>query len=409
MLGCVKMPEGVFPVPVPKGLPQELGEIRLPSRFLCVEGNDFFYVDGTEDEHVAELITEAFSAIPAPIRTLYLSGTLLSVTGRDEFEEAQFDPAQGFSGSMGVKILGTNWKLREDILSADPQDGLDRRLAYALASRVAADLKDEDGFDSRRFMAAFARVADARDGEVRTESFVKAPKGEVDRRHQAFVELLFCASEVDAESARELFRGTALGKGSFSVGEGAALDAKLGIQQPMNLKKLYQDFVGRGLEWVLPDGQKVSFVLQSASTRERPESSHRVYLYYSNKTLDGFLTSGANAIFSGEEAWISLTPGVVGSYDTRTPDGDKMAAMLAGALFDAGLPLGPGEVVLHSYLGLPVTVLGKGAGENGFDPEWELGVQFRGFKGRFFAGAMASVSILDPSAGYYGFALRIDL
>ena len=116
------------------------------------------------------------------------------------------------------------------------------------------------------------------------------------------------AEDFEPATLQRLFRDAVREDRLALEAAGSQRSLKVGIQQPLNLKKLYREFVDKGFDWPITTGHRFSLALQNSKSRERPESSHRLYLYYSARVVDRFLAGALAFSSAGSTIGCSLGP-----------------------------------------------------------------------------------------------------
>lgn len=408
MSGCRPM----APVRLPSLLGGEFMLAPQEGGWVCdIRGTPIF-VEGASSSEEADAIRCALRVFPDPFLKRFLSGLTFIAIPRGEFEKVSVQVSQGFDPRMGIKTAGRLWYLRKDLLEAGREGTLTHRLWYAVAARVADELEGEEGFDRSRFQASFNRYLATRLGNplvmpwLAVDFFLPG----VDPLYQTYLDKLAESPDFDRKTLRELFREAR--EEAMQVNRPPSrMRLLLGQEQPWVLKQFYEEFVSEGITWRLWGEDTLSLGLQSAASRERPESSHRLNLHYTSSWLNGRMGAALGGLFPGLSPTALWAPGVVGSYETRTAGGGKHAAFLVGSLLDVGAQTLWGEFAIHSYIGVPLTaqVTGGDAGKGGqrpFSPEWEVGINYRGLDGALFVGSMCSVTLFDPNRLFMGFVLR---
>lgn len=411
MSGCRPM----VPVCVPSPLGQEFLLPPQEGEFVCEIRGIPFFVEGAASPEAADPLIRTLRVFPDPFLKRFIQGQAFIALPRSEFNAVPTASTKEFASGMGIKIDGRRWYIRSDLLGPGRERNLTQRLWYAVAARVADELEGEEGFDRYRFQASFNRYLTKRLGNPLVAPWLPVDffLPGVDPLYQTYLDKLAESPAFDRATLRLLFQEA---RAEFMRGQRqpSRMRLLLGQEQPWAAVRYYQQFVNEGLAWRLWGADTMSLSLQSASSRERPESSHRLNLHYTNAWLNDRMGSALGKLFPQLSPTVLWAPGIIGSYETRTAGGSKRAALLAGSLLDVGVKTLWGEFAIHSYVGVPLSVQvtggddGREEGGRAFDPEWEVGINYRGFEGALFMGTMCSVSFLDPSRFFTGVVLRLN-
>ncbi len=411
-------------------------------------------IDEAASPEQIRLIRQTLKVFPDPFLEAFVSGRSFHVVSREEFDRLPHTMEASFSAKMGIKISGMTWYLREDTLSASSAHSFSSRLWYAMSALVANELEGEPEFDRLRFQANFVRYLRGRLGNALALPWIPLDfflKG-VDPLYQIFFDLLAEAPDFSHGRLRELFREALVR--SRSPHKLAPSRRRMAAEAltPWSAQQAYAQLVAGEYSWHTGGGNVLQFSLQNAKDRTRPESSHRFSMHYYNDPLNELLGQGLGRLFPGTAVDVVWSPGLVGSYDTATPNGVERETVLLGSLFDLNLKYDGWTMGLHSYLGLPVSLrereddrwapqdlcskayAGRSVDENPCDregpitlpngsviwnhpkgmcdqgwsvtPQWEVGFKLTDPEKRFFLGTMLMVPFPRTEGRYFGLILR---
>jgi len=378
-------------------------------------GSTFIYIDSEISPDNSRLIAKTLRVFPNPALERFAAGRVFHVVSRSAYET--LPKGEGVAGTerMGIKVQWMNWYFREDLFRKDQRDKLVQKVWYASGGILSADLKGEEGFDGPFFRAVLNRYLRARVGSPVVEPWVASGYflHNVDPMYQTFLDNLLELDNFDQPSIRRTFRESRKRYENTRVPAKSRKKATLARRNPIliveNSRRVYDEFVGRGLIFNLGEGYVLNTSLENARSRERVDSSHRLDVNVSNDEFNVWMDEVAARFMPGTNPQAAVAAGLVASYETRIPGEEKKEVnILAGAMFDFAFAPGEGAWGVHSYVGAPIHVR-PGASidelkEKGVfgAPQCELGAQY---SGKYFAGLTVAFS----ESGYYGFVVRGDL
>ncbi|MBU4484373.1 hypothetical protein KKA47_03015 [bacterium] len=393
--------------------PYQLWDLTEDDMVCNVHGISFF-VSGASSQTEVQILTNALDIFPKSFLKHFISGMTFVIIPREEYEGLSSNLARGYSSNLGIKTKGKTWYIRADLFETDRKNNLTHRIWYVLAARMADALDGMESFDRGRFQASFNRyLTKSIDDSLATpwvpmDFFMPG----IDMKYQAYFDKLSEVQRFDKETLRRLFTEVCEEKNNQRRSDLHRSVLLTGRIQPWRLDRYYQQFTEAGLSWRFDSMNTINIILQNADSRERPESSHRVNLHYTNLWLNEKLNNVIQKLIPGLSPNVLWAPGVIASYENRVTNADKCAAFLVGSLLDVGAKTYWGNIGLHSYVGYPfVKQFADDKGENYNDttrqgPEWEIGLNYRALNDSFFIGSVYSVSFFAPEQFFLGFMMR---
>lgn len=361
------------------------------SKIACEVGDFGIQVEGAKKIEDAELIADAFQALPHSFRTRFGFASDFVILDPEEFLSIESQDDAAFSPKIGINVHGKTWYFNSRIFEPPNRKNFTDYIVFAVSSIVAQEMKGEDGFDPLSFIKVFRKV-------VRREHSASPEE----RPYYSYLSKLSHLNNIDANTLKQAFQKMRqdedrLQRTRFSIDLPPQLN-------PWIIHSTYQRFVQEGYRWRATPNDVVILNLQSLNDMEKPGSSHRLNLYYYSSSVNEHLGSIANSLNPQLGSRVLWAPGIMGSYEQWDPSGGKEVRVILGSQLDVGINLKESGLFLHTYVGWPTRIWGGAVGA--LKPEWELGLRYTGLGGTLFIGTMFSSSLYDLQSKYFGALLR---